>query len=60
MTTTTEEQLTMIEDCQARESKLTTWEASFIASMDAILNEKGIITQRQVFKLEEIWERVTS
>lgn len=46
----------MIEDCINRESKLNDWEVGF---MDSIKNKSSNLTQMQLAKLEEIWERIT-
>lgn len=46
----------MIDDCMNRESKLNEWEAKFI---DSICGKESNLTQMQLAKLEEIWERVT-
>lgn len=47
----------MIDDCIKRESKLNQWEVNFIQS----LSEKDLnnLTQMQLAKLDEIWERIT-
>lgn len=50
------EALELIEDCMKRESKLTEWEANFIASLEAQDN----FTPKQIAVLEKIWDRVTS
>ena len=52
------EHQTMLDDCEARESKLTEWEAKFIASLQEQIAERSL-SQRQVEILERIWERVT-
>jgi len=51
--------IAMIEDCEARESKLTDWELSFIASI-SIYPEKGWkLTDLQQERLTKIWQRIT-
>jgi hypothetical protein len=57
-TLTSEDILQMIEDCEKRESKLTTWEQEFIQSLSEQYNKKDF-TKYQLNKLEQIWDRVT-
>jgi len=57
MTMTEHEQL--IEDCEERESKLSDWEREFIDSISRQLAAGRSLTDKQVEKLEAIWERVT-
>lgn len=53
----TEEQAQLIEDCEARESRLSEWERSFIASISF---KPGItLSPKQAETLERIWEKVT-
>ena len=54
-----EEVQQMIEDCQARESKLSEWEQGFIDSIDSQLGNGNGISEKQYEKLSDIWERVT-
>lgn len=49
----------MIEDCEARDSKLSEWEQQFIDSIGRQLAEHGGLSQKQRDRLEEIWNRVT-
>lgn len=49
----------MIEDCEARDSKLSEWEQQFIASIGEQLAEGGGLSQKQRERLEQIWERIT-
>ena len=56
---TTEEIQQMLDDCEARESKLTEWEAGFIDSISAQFENKGSLSQKQDERLESIWNRVT-
>jgi hypothetical protein len=50
---------TMVEDCEKRESKLTAWEAEFIASLRGRLDAEMGLTDKQAAQLEKVWERVT-
>ena len=54
-----DEHLTMVEDCEKRESKLSDWERTFIDSLRAQLESDGALTARQAETLDSIWERIT-
>jgi hypothetical protein len=54
-----DEQAQLIEDCENREEKLSDWERGFIDSVGKQLAEGRSLTDKQVERLEEIWERVT-
>ncbi len=49
----------MIQDCLDRESKLSEWEANFIADIAEIAVEYSL-TEKQTGILNKIWERVTA
>lgn len=49
----------MIEDCEARQERLTEWEQEFIASIGERIAERPL-TEKQAAKLEAIWNRVTT
>lgn len=53
------EWLTMIEDCEKRQSKLTEWEVGFIDSIRKRIDDDLPLTEKQEEKLNAIWERVT-
>lgn len=53
------EHATMIDDCEKRESKLSDWERSFVASVLAQLEKGKSLSERQASTLDKIWERVT-
>lgn len=55
----TSEYSTLIEDCEKRESRLTDWERSFIDSLKTQIVRHRAPTQKQIEKLESVWERVT-
>ena len=55
-----DEYLTMIEDCEARESRLTEWEAEFLESISSWLAKDRALTEKQTETLERIWEMVTA
>lgn len=53
------EQAQLIEDCENREDKLSDWERGFIDSIGRQMADGRALTDKQVERLEEIWERVT-
>lgn len=56
-----DEALTMIEDCENRESKLSDWERGFIDSIKKQLegDEGKTLSMKQEATLNEIWDKVT-
>lgn len=50
----------MIDDCLARDSKLTAWERGFIHGLHERLDAGREPTERQAEVLDKIWERVTA
>ena len=54
-----DEHLTLITDCENRESKLSDWERGFIDSVRNQIQKDRALTDKQVQTLETIWERVT-
>lgn len=59
MSTDTEEQRILINDCLNRISKLTDWESRFMANIRIRLEANIPLTEKQDELLNEIWERVT-
>lgn len=59
MTTWADEYLTLVEDCEKRESKLTEWEAGFIDSIHHRLEQELPLSVKQTETLDKIWEHVT-
>ena len=49
----------MIDDCEARESRLSEWEAEFIDSLRHQLSKGRGLTERQIERLNVIWEKAT-
>lgn len=49
----------LIEDCIARESRLSDWEKSFIDSIGNQLAAGRSLSAKQLEALEKIWEKVT-
>ena len=59
MNTPLDELKQMVDDCEARESKLTEWEIGFIDSINMRLERGIILTEAQETTLEKIWKRIT-
>lgn len=57
--TSNEEALQMITDCEARESRLTEWEAGFIDSISKQLERGRSLTEKQDETLNRIWDKAT-
>lgn len=55
------EYIMMINDCIARESRMTQWESGFIQSLSEQIEHEEFIafSQNQVIRLDEIWNKVT-
>lgn len=55
-----EDELTcMVQDCKARESKLSDWECGFVDTCDTFTRKQIMLSARQREILTEIWERIT-
>ena len=50
----------LINDCEARESRLSEWEAEFIDSIKAQITDGRSLTERQAATLDKIWEKATA
>lgn len=60
MTTWIDEYMTLVEDCENRESRLTEWEIGFVDSIRHRLEKELPLSAKQTEMLDKIWERVTS
>ncbi len=49
----------MISDCEKRESKLDDWEQGFIDSISKRVGDGKSLTDKQIARLDSIWERIT-
>ena len=56
----TSEYLTLIEDCEKREERLSDWDRQFIDSLGRQIAQGRRPTPKQIDKLDEIWERATA
>lgn len=54
-----EESLVFVEDCEARGARLSEWERKFVESVREQLEKGRSLSEKQVVKLEEIWEKAT-
>lgn len=59
MTEWQDEYLTMVDDCQRRETRLDEWEQEFIASIKRQLKAGRTLSAKQIEKLDEVWEKAT-
>lgn len=50
----------MVEDCEAREERLSDWERSFIDSIKHRLAAGQGLTTNQAARLDEVWEKATA
>lgn len=60
MATWVDEYMTLVEDCEKRESRLTEWEVGFVDSIRHQLDKEKPLSAKQIETLEKIWERVTA
>ena len=51
----TQEHIQMIDDCIKRQDKLSEWEINFIVNIE----DKESLSDKQIEKLELIWDKVT-
>jgi len=52
--------MTLVEDCEAREARLTEWERGFVDSIRRQLEADRPLSKKQGETLDEIWERATA
>lgn len=55
-----DEYLTLIEDCETREARLTDWERSFVDSLRKQIEGGKALSPKQINTLDTLWERVTA
>ncbi len=55
-----DEYMTLIEDCEKREEKLSDWERNFIDSLRRQLEQGRRPSQKQIECLDTAWERATA
>lgn len=54
-----DEYLTMLDDCEARESRLSDWERGFVDSLRGQIESGRRPSLKQIEKLDNIWEKAT-
>ena len=60
MTHWSDEYTQMLTDCENRESRMSEWECGFVDSLSKQIGDGRMPSRKQIEKLEDIWERVTS
>lgn len=60
MTTWADEYLTLLDDCEAREERLTDWERGFIDSLRRQIEAGRRPSPKQIESLDKAWERATA
>lgn len=60
MTTWADEYLTLLDDCEAREERLTDWERGFVDSLRRQIEEGRRPSVKQIDALDKAWERATA
>lgn len=59
MSTAMDDWITLVEDCENREQRLSDWERQFIDSVRHQLDAGRPLTPKQAATLDDIWEKVT-
>jgi hypothetical protein len=59
MSTWADEYMTLIEDCEKRESRLNDWQRTFIDSMRRQIEAGYRPTPKQIEALDDVWEHAT-
>lgn len=60
MSTWANEYITLLDDCEKREDRLTDWGRGFVDSLRRRIESGQPPTGGQIEKLDDIWERVTA
>lgn len=60
MSTWADEYTTRLDDCEAREERLTDWERTFVDSLRRQITEGRRPTPKQIEALDRAWERATA
>lgn len=59
MSTWADEYITLLDDCEKREDRLTDWERGFIDSLRKQIESDRRPSPKQIDTLDNIWERAT-
>lgn len=54
------EYLTLLDDCEARESRLSDWERGFVDSLRQQISNGRRPSQKQIDTLDNVWEKATA
>ena len=60
MTTWQDEYVTLLDDCEAREERLSEWERGFVDSLRRQIDQGRRPTPKQIEALDRAWERATA
>ena len=60
MSTWQDDAMTLIEDCERRESRLSDWDGQFLDSIKRQITDGRHLSPKQTEKLDEIWEKATA
>lgn len=60
MTTWQDEYVTLLEDCERREERLSDWERGFVDSLRRQIEQGRRPTPKQIEALDRAWERATA
>ena len=55
-----DEYLTMLDDCETRESRLTDWERTFVDSLRSQIEAGRRPSAKQIDALDNVWEKATA
>ena len=60
MSTWQDEYVTLLDDCERREERLSDWERGFVDSLRRQIEQGRRPTQKQIEALDRAWERATA
>ena len=60
MSTWQDEYVTLLDDCERREERLTDWERGFVDSLRRQIEQGRRPTPKQIEALDRAWERATA
>lgn len=60
MTTWATEYLTLLDDCEQREERLSDWERGFVDSLRRQIEQGRAPTPKQIDTLDRLWEKATA
>lgn len=55
-----DEHVKMLDDCEARESRLTDWERAFVDSLRSQIESGRSPSTKQIDVLDNVWEKATA